>query len=1002
MSDVIGRSRIELTGDSSGVVKSVNDAKQSVQSLVSEVDKASTRQTAANKRVENSLLRQVNTYGLSREEILRYNIAQKTTGDTAQKLTQALDAQVKKLREAASVNVAAATEQENAALQKQVEIRDRLSKLLSTARGQKILEAEAARSAVAPGKPSISEGQLRFARQSTPAQIQDFLVQIQGGQNPLTALFQQGSQLQGLYGSVGGAIKGVGSAIMSVVNPVTVSAAAIAGLGYAAYKGSQETTALNEALIKSGNVAGTTTQSLIDAASKLDDVQGVTTGKAVEVLAQLASTGDFTMSQMEVAGEAALKWSVATGTAVEDVIGNFSKIADDPVKALIALDKQLGFANDSQIAFVQSLVESGRQTEAASQVMQLYSDTLKKRSEEVVANLGYIERAWRNVTNAAKESWDALKAVGRDSSTGARIQELKQFIDLQTRAMKFDVNQSNNESRATKIREAQAELRKLQTQFVTLVDPSAPDPQAQRRAKEANAKLRDENARAEEQAALSSKSLAERLEAEKTRLHRLGVTDRAAIDKALQIATDKFNASQKTKSAGATSDGGLGAARLSAIKSEAADQKKALEDQTQDLRQQYEARELSAKNYYAGLRDLAIKGTEVEVSSIQKQIAELEKQTGARQKSGAIAVQIQSLQERSAALQEQGAARVAKITKEEADAAEKRAAGLKAYRDALDATTKAMADDYDSKIRSIGLGDRQFEIETKINAVLEDKAKRLREIAQQEQARQIDPEAAAANRSSVEEAAAQQVETIKSKYSELQAAQGDALLGLSAGLQNYVDEAGNVAGAVKSSVESVAKGLEDVFVTVATTGKLSFKDMANSILADLARIAAKKAVSSLFSTVLGGIGGGAASAGSAAGGLLSGFASGGYTGPGGVNDPAGVVHRGEIVWSQSDIAKAGGVAAVEAMRQGRKGYAAGGVVGGYSPGLMPMQPNVNVTVIGAGSDGARSEAKMGENGELDISVFLGKVESQIASNVATGRGPAYSAIKSRFKVEDRK
>ena len=43
---------------------------------------------------------------------------------------------------------------------------------------------------------------------------------------------------------------------------------------------------------------------------------------------------------------------------------------------------------------------------------------------------------------------------------------------------------------------------------------------------------------------------------------------------------------------------------------------------------------------------------------------------------------------------------------------------------------------------------------------------------------------------------------------------------------------------------------------------------------------------------------------------------GGYTGPGGVNDPAGIVHKGEVVWSQSDISKAGGVAAVEAMRAG--------------------------------------------------------------------------------------
>jgi hypothetical protein len=47
-----------------------------------------------------------------------------------------------------------------------------------------------------------------------------------------------------------------------------------------------------------------------------------------------------------------------------------------------------------------------------------------------------------------------------------------------------------------------------------------------------------------------------------------------------------------------------------------------------------------------------------------------------------------------------------------------------------------------------------------------------------------------------------------------------------------------------------------------------------------------------------------------------GFSNGGYTGSGGVNDPAGTVHKGEVVWSQKDIQRYGGVAAVEALRKG--------------------------------------------------------------------------------------
>lgn len=47
-----------------------------------------------------------------------------------------------------------------------------------------------------------------------------------------------------------------------------------------------------------------------------------------------------------------------------------------------------------------------------------------------------------------------------------------------------------------------------------------------------------------------------------------------------------------------------------------------------------------------------------------------------------------------------------------------------------------------------------------------------------------------------------------------------------------------------------------------------------------------------------------------------GFAEGGYTGPGGKYDVAGLVHKGEVVFSQKDVARNGGVAAVESIRKG--------------------------------------------------------------------------------------
>lgn len=55
------------------------------------------------------------------------------------------------------------------------------------------------------------------------------------------------------------------------------------------------------------------------------------------------------------------------------------------------------------------------------------------------------------------------------------------------------------------------------------------------------------------------------------------------------------------------------------------------------------------------------------------------------------------------------------------------------------------------------------------------------------------------------------------------------------------------------------------------------------------------------------------------------FARGGYTGDGGKYQPAGIVHAGEVVWNQQDVAMAGGPSRANAMRP-TYGYADGGIV----------------------------------------------------------------------------
>jgi len=132
--------------------------------------------------------------------------------------------------------------------------------------------------------------------------------------------------------------------------------------------------------------------------------------------------------------------------------------------------------------------------------------------------------------------------------------------------------------------------------------------------------------------------------------------------------------------------------------------------------------------------------------------------------------------------------------------------------------------------------------------------------------------------------------------------------------------------------EDIKFALSDTFtdfITGAKSAKDAFGDFADYIFAESVRVLADRAVQAL----LGGGGQGvgwlgslfSGGAGSSAGGLADlfssassgfGFADGGWTGPGGRNQVKGLVHADEVVWSQADVARAGGVGNVESMRKG--------------------------------------------------------------------------------------
>lgn len=81
----------------------------------------------------------------------------------------------------------------------------------------------------------------------------------------------------------------------------------------------------------------------------------------------------------------------------------------------------------------------------------------------------------------------------------------------------------------------------------------------------------------------------------------------------------------------------------------------------------------------------------------------------------------------------------------------------------------------------------------------------------------------------------------------------DPFSGMIKGLSNYSDEATNLADQMSNAVGNAFQGMEDAFIKFAQTGKLSFSDMANSIISDLMRIAVRSMITGPIANAVGGL-----------------------------------------------------------------------------------------------------------------------------------------------------
>ncbi|HGW5586530.1 TPA: phage tail tape measure protein [Enterobacter kobei] len=294
-----------------------------------------------------------------------------------------------------------------------------------------ILPEALSRQEAAARRAGISVGQYSAAMRTLPAQFTDIATQLAGGQSPFLILMQQGGQIKDQFGGVKGALTGVGDylrTLIGFINPVTVGIGGlVVGLGAMAvawYKGSQEASEFNKQLILTGNYSASSASQLSDMAQKIGGSSGKVAA-AARTLAEVVGAGTFKTEQLETVTKAALAMQEATGQSVDTTIKNFQKLYASPTKAAEDLNSTLHFLTSSQYDYISALERRGDKEGAAEAAAKAYSLAEQKRSQQILDNMGYIEKAAKATGDAIKGMWDSLLDIGRPEAPADMLKKMQ-------------------------------------------------------------------------------------------------------------------------------------------------------------------------------------------------------------------------------------------------------------------------------------------------------------------------------------------------------------------------------------------------------------------------------------------------------------------------------------------------------------------------------------------------------------------------------------------------
>ncbi|EHO0010778.1 phage tail tape measure protein, partial [Escherichia coli] len=622
---------------------------------------------------------------------------------------------------------------------------------------------------------------------------------------------------------------------------------------------------------------------------------GLTFNQARESLAALVNAGVRGGEQFDAINQSVARFASASGVEVDKVAEAFGKLTTDPTSGLMAMARQFRNVTAEQIAYVAQLQRSGDEAGALQAANDIATKGFDEQTRRLKENMGTLE-TWADKTGKAfKSMWDAILDIGRPESSADMLASAQKAFDEADKKWQWYQSRSQRRGKTSSFRANlqgawnDRENARLGLAAATLQSDmeKAGELAARDRAERDASQLKytGEAQKAYERLLTPLEKYTARQE-ELNKALKDGKILQADYNTLMAAAKKDYESTlKKPKSSGVKVSAGerqedQAHAALLALETELRTLEKhsgangKISQQRRDL--------WKAENQYAVLKEAA---TKRQLSEQEKSLLTHEKETLEYKRQLAELGDKVEHQKRLNELAQQ-------------------AARFEQQQGAKQAAISAQAR---------GLTDRQVQRESE--------EQRLRDVYGDNP-----------------DALAKATSALKNTWSAEEQLRGSWMAGLKSGWGEWAESATDSFSQVKSVATQTFDGIAQNMAAMLTGSEQSWRGFTRSVLSMLTEIFLKQAmvgiVGSIGSAMGGAFGGGAsASTGTAIQAAAANFhfATGGFTGTGGKYEPAGIVHRGEFVFTKEATSRIG----VGNLYRLMRGYAEGGYVGGAgSPAQM--------------------------------------------------------------------